>query len=752
MVLRLLLALGAVLAALPSARAAERAAVEQHLRALPHGAVSRGRTPADATVSVVVGLGWRDPQALERFLRAVRDPRSPQYGRFLGAAEFARRFAPRAREVAATARHLRRAGLQVEVSRSRLLLSARGRAAAVEQAFGTALVEVDGNGRRATMAATTPRLPAALGARVLAVGSADVLRPLADGTRRGGADLPLDPHELGRLYGFDRLHAAGRRGTDQRHATIAIATAFAYDPADLAGFLRAHGIDRPADRTEMIPVAGALPAGTPRVSDTLESTLDVEWAAAMAPASRVLAYVGSDALSTTFLQIYDRIVSDNRAAVLTTSWGRCERDYPAAFLAQADAIFQRAAAQGITVVAAAGDRGAYECGGDEPSVSFPAAHPYVLAVGGTSLTPRDGGLEETAWGGSGGATSSRFAAPPWQMHPASGRVLSDVALNADPASGYLTLHDGTWLQVGGTSVGAPIWAALVALANQARAEAGRPPLGLAAPQICELAHAPLLEPRPLVDIVAGSNGIDALPGWDFPTGWGSPNADALVDALAWWTPPGDGGGMSEMFILQGDGVRGAARLRVRRTCRATETTLHVRGLAPGDYTLVLDGAPVASLATDRSGNAIAALADVDARGASVQLIDRHQRVHFANTPPVAPVEPMTAQAALVNTGAASGARGTLRYRAANGREQLTVSLEGLPRATYEIRIGGARAGTAIVNSTGRSVEARFDSLGMAGDPLPASPLCTAVMVVRDGSAYLRSAVDALTPGACGRAR
>ena len=89
----------------------------------------------------------------------------------------------------------------------------------------------------------------------------------------------------------------------------------------------------------------------------METTLDVEWASAMAPGSRVLVYAGTDASSTTLLRAYDRIVSENRAAVLTTSWGRCETDYPRAYLNLVDAVFLRAAAQGITVIAASGDAG-----------------------------------------------------------------------------------------------------------------------------------------------------------------------------------------------------------------------------------------------------------------------------------------------------------------------------------------------------------------------------------------------------------
>lgn len=743
----------ALVAAPALARGGEPAEVAAHLRTLPQGAELLGRAAPAEAVGVVIGFPWRDRRELERFLRAVRDPQAPEYGQYLSAAEFRRRFAPRAREVAATARYLRRAGLTVrEVSRSRALLLAAGPAARVEQAFATAVVEVRAQGRRQVMAAVAPLLPIELSGEVLALGSADELRPLADdGMRMVPAEMPFDPAGIAGVYGFDRLHAAGRRGEDARHSTIAVATAFAYDPADVEEFWRETGVERPADRSEQVVVTGALDPAPPPASDTLESTLDVEWAGALAPQARVLAYVGTDASSTTFLRIYDRAVSDNRAAVLTTSWGRCEQDYPAAYLAQAGAIFERAAAQGITVIAAAGDRGAYECGGDTPSASFPASHPYVLAIGGTSLAPRDGGLEETVWPGSGGATSARFAAPPWQMQPGTARVMSDVAVNADPGSGYLVRHGGSWLQVGGTSVGAPVWAALVAIANQARAAADRPALGLAAPPLCELAHAAALDPPPLMDIVAGSNGLGAAPGWDFPTGWGTPNGDALVDALAAWTPPSDGaGGVMDVIALRAadEAGAGAVRLRVRRRCLSSGVTVHLRGVDAGTYALVVDGEPVASIDTDRDGDAIAVVPGVDVRGRRIQLVDGDGVVRFADTAPVVE-DPttLTAQAAMVNTGMAPAALGTVSYRAAGGREELGLRLEGLPAGTYEIRLGSDRLGTVAV-AAGRLAEVHYDSLGLSGPPLAASPLCTPVLVLRDGAAYLRTVADALSPGAC----
>jgi kumamolisin len=733
----------------------ERASVERHLMRLERGAVQLGPTAGDTPVRVELGFEWRDRAELERFVHAVRDPHSPLYQRYLTPKEFARRFAPPARQLAAAARYLRRAGLRVlRFAPSRLQLVAEGPAAKVARALDTSLIQVRDQRGTHTVTAAAPVLPAALGAQVVAVGAATALQPPGGrAVRQAVAEAPFEPAEIARLYGFDALHAAGVRGDASRASTIAIATAFDYDPADLAAFWRAHGIDRDIASVESIAVEGTQqPPPVAGAMDSMETTLDVEWASAMAPGSRVLVYAGRDALSTTFLRIYDRIVTENRAAVLSTSWGRCENDYPNSYLSQLDAIFTRAAAQGITVIAAAGDRGAFECGGATPSVALPAAHPYVLAVGGTGLFPDADGFEERVWPGSGGGTSSRWPAPEWQMHPSPKRVMADVAMNADPASGYLIVHGGSWYAAGGTSVGAPVWAALVALGNQARRAAGRAPLGLAAPQLCELALAPRLSAAPFADITGGDNGaFSAGPGWDFPTGWGAPHAAALVDGLAYHTPDASGvGGLSEVvhLVAVGDEQGGAVRLRFQRRCMTTDVDIHARGLAPGRYTLWLDSSAAASFEIGSGGEAILSVPHVDLRGRRVQITDGHGEVCFAVESDTPQVQGTPVSASLKNTGMVSAASGSLLYRSGSGREQLTVRTEGLPAGAYDVRLGSETIGTLKVVSPARETAVLFDSLGLSGEMLHSSPLCKSVLLVRNGSAYLRSVADALAPGEC----
>ncbi len=136
----------------------------------------------------------------------------------------------------------------------------------------------------------------------------------------------------------------------------------------------------------------------------------------------------------------------------------------------ANKVFEQAAAENITVVAASGDQGGLD-GESSPTVNFPASDPYVLAVGGTSLY-YDNPYQQTAWGGyydgttfgSGGGFSANFSRPYFQAGPpginSTMRGLARRCMVANPETGVLVVTDGTERQIGGgTSVGAPIWSA-----------------------------------------------------------------------------------------------------------------------------------------------------------------------------------------------------------------------------------------------------------------------------------------------------
>ena len=176
-------------------------------------------------------------------------------------------------------------------------------------------------------------------------------------------------------------------------------------------------------------------------------------------------------------------------------------------------------------------------------VDFPASSPHVLACGGTRVESSAGALTgEVVWNGgaSGGATgggvSDVFGLPDYQttakvpvsVNPthAKGRGVPDVAGDADPATGYQVRVDGHDVVYGGTSAVAPLWAALIAMINQARGT----PVGYLNPTLYQAAaHA-------CRDVTSGTNGAyRARTGWDPCTGLGSPDGAALLKVLG--APP-----------------------------------------------------------------------------------------------------------------------------------------------------------------------------------------------------------------------
>lgn len=240
-------------------------------------------------------------------------------------------------------------------------------------------------------------------------------------------------------------------------------------------------------------------------------------------------------------------------------------------LAALHAAVEAATARHVTVVAASGDIGAVgePCrvikgltGGPFPpvkEVNLPASDPLVLAAGGSGLTASHKTgvyIGEIAWGlpfgtqgsqfqASGGGLSRVFSQPSYQNNVrgiGAYRGVPDVAADAAPATGMALVEstaDGKYRirNSGGTSASAPLWAALIALADQ---YAGRH-LGFVNSAMYRIGHSARYH-QAFHDIRTGTNtvsfpprtikGYSAAPGWDPVTGWGSPNADVLIPLLA----------------------------------------------------------------------------------------------------------------------------------------------------------------------------------------------------------------------------
>jgi hypothetical protein len=187
---------------------------------------------------------------------------------------------------------------------------------------------------------------------------------------------------------------------------------------------------------------------------------------------------------------------------------------------------------GVTFVASSGDSGSSGAP-ESPSVS-----PNALAVGGTQLSLDASGnyLSETGWSGSGGGISVYEAQPAYQKgvvtQTSTRRAVPDVAYDGSSGSPFAVYDSsgyGGWIQVYGTSAGAPQWAALIAIADQGLALAGKGSLDGATQTLPRLYQ---LSPGDFHDITTGSNGgYSAGPGYDLVTGLGTPVANLVVADL-----------------------------------------------------------------------------------------------------------------------------------------------------------------------------------------------------------------------------
>jgi subtilase family serine protease len=349
------------------------------------------------------------------------------------------------------------------------------------------------------------------------------------GTRRAGHARPpiyinvtpatstsYNPAQIRHGYGFDQLAATGAG------QTIAIVDAYgnASIQSDMDTFCAQFGL--PATTVQIL--------GTNPGTDTgwaLETALDVEWAHAIAPSATIILSVARSSGINDLLSAVDAAVSAG-ATVVSMSWGAAEFSGVSTY----DSHFNKA---GVTFTASSGDNGA--------GLEWPAVSPYVVSVGGTTLTldSNNDRVSETAWSGSGGGISSYVAIPSYQSgwQSNAGRGVPDVSYLADPNTGVLVYDsvNGGWFVVGGTSAGAPQWAAAIALANQLRLASGASAIGAANPSIYSKAKGSTttpysVSPTYFYDVSSGNNGTyTAAPPYDFVTGVGSLVANTLLPAL-----------------------------------------------------------------------------------------------------------------------------------------------------------------------------------------------------------------------------
>lgn len=404
-----------------------------------------------------------------------------------------------------------------------------------------------------------------------------------------------DPYQMRTAYGVDRLIAAGYDGTGK---TIVIVDAFQSPniQQQLAYFSSFYGL--PAGTLTQYAPDG-LPTFDQNDPNMLgwaeEISLDVLWSHAIAPGAKIALVLGKSNSDEDLISALKYAVDKRLGDVVSMSFGEADGCLGADLTAAWHNVFVNATKQGMTLFASSGDQGALQpsCDGSSwiKSTSSPASDPLVVAVGGTELHAADYCLaslgcdptknpaagtyqSEIAWNegpaygdyqdyfgstlASGGGFSDVWNQPPYQSSTLPGGKqlgVPDVSYNGAVLHGVLTYLDIPGLPVGfyrfgGTSAGAPQWAAITAIADQ---KAGRS-LGYINGALYRIGRAKPIYQATFFDVTSGTNsaleydssnnpvnvtGYNAGPGWDATTGFGSPKSDMLASNLGSYVSAGD---------------------------------------------------------------------------------------------------------------------------------------------------------------------------------------------------------------------
>jgi subtilase family serine protease len=620
-VVRLLLA-GLVAFAAIGSGAAAAAASAPRIRVgstapLPRDARVTGTAAAATAVHMTVTLEPQNAAGLAAFATAVSTPGSPVFRHYLTVSRFARRFGSPPAHIAAVQSALRAQGLAVgPVTANRLTIPVTGSASQVERAFAVSLWQVKlASGRTAYTNRQAPALPSGIALYVQGVVGLSNVTPdqpagLSRASRASSAlSLPAArPHvptggpqpcssaqalqptggltadEVATAYQFSSLYGGGDLGAGQ---TVALFEQQPYDPTDVATYQACYGTS-----AAILPNVEVDGGPGPYVSPSAggagdgESALDIEQVIGLAPRANILVYEGPQ---TSTVDILSAIVSQDRAKVISSSYGVCEALSGGTTINSENTLLQEAAAQGQSFFIASGDSGSNMCfqadqNNESLSVIDPGGQPFATGVGGSTLygggtsfyTPGgpvvqgvwNDGFDGSRASASGGGISSFFTMPSYQsgapaalgvtnsnssVQPCRGtrfcREVPDVSADADPETGYPIFSDGAWGITGGTSAAAPLWAAFTALANASPACRGLS-IGFANPSLYHVAGTSYL--NNFADVsgaspVSGQANNDALyqftitenptdlypvtSGYDMATGLGSMIAPQLAASL-----------------------------------------------------------------------------------------------------------------------------------------------------------------------------------------------------------------------------
>lgn len=522
-----------------------------HLRPAVTTGQAKLIAPLEATqqLNLSIVLPLRNQAELTDLLSRLYDPSSPDYRHFLSVEQFTEEFGPTAEDYDAVVAFAQANGFVVtERPANRLIVPIRATVDEIDNAFNLKMNVYQHPTEDRTFYSPDREPSLDLSVPVSHIAGLDnfsLPRPMTKTSKDGVALAAITGSGPGGSYLGSDMRAAYYGGTTLtgEGQAVGLLEFGGYDIGDVELTFSSAG------QTYIVPVNNVLLDGAtdePEGYDT-EQVLDIVQAIGMAPGlSQVRVYIGTGQDDA---NIFNEMASENIAKQISVSWDWSPEDPTTD-----DVFFEEFAAQGQSVFVASGDDGAFDAGINP--YFYPAEDDYVTSVGGTHLTTNGAGgdwVSEAVWnsegyGSGGGISPDNIAIPSWQTGVATSanggsttlRNEPDVAMEGDFDNYYCALGscgDGE----AGTSFAAPRWAGFMALVNQQAVEAGNASsggIGSINPAIYAIGAGSDYS-SDFHDITSGNNQTGSQPVWfsatqgyDLTTGWGSPNGQSLIDALA----------------------------------------------------------------------------------------------------------------------------------------------------------------------------------------------------------------------------
>ena len=513
--------------------------------AAPANAPYLNRLPPSQRLTLSISLPVRNPQQLQSFIQQVNNPASAEYRKFLTVQQFTQQFGPTVQDYQKVIAYANQHGLTVtRTYLNRTLINVSGPVTAVNETFHVTMGQYQHPTENRKFFAPDVEPTIEPGLPILSVHGLSNYDLPQSMLRHAPANASVHSNQTGsgeggQFLGSD-MRAAYMPGVtlDGTGQSVGLIELGPYNLSDVQTYFKTVGqpLDVPIYNV-LLNVDGVC-SGTPSSGgcDDGEEVIDIEQAISMAPhLSALIVYEAygdnSDAL-TAFTQAANDDVA--RQLSLSFGWGGTPATEPGY-----EQIFMELTAQGQNIFVASGDSGA-----SVGTVGYPGNSPNITDAGGTDLTTSGAGgpwLSETGWVGSGGGWNTQSPIPSYQVPVINGqnqgstayRNIPDVSMEAN-TDNFFCANGSCSGGIGGTSLAAPRWAGVLALANE---EANGVKIGFFNPSIYSIGQSSDYATF-FHDITTGNdfnssspNLFTATTGYDLVTGWGSPNGAQAIAAI-----------------------------------------------------------------------------------------------------------------------------------------------------------------------------------------------------------------------------